>query len=381
MSAPSDADLVAEAVGEVLRARCPQDVVAAAERTGWAPELWAAVAAGGFPWVSVPEDAAGGVAVGGSVAEACAVLEQVGRYAAPLPVAETGLLGGWLLAAAGFEIPSGPVTTAATAGWSGTSSADTGEEGRRPASVSLRQENGDWVAAGSVARVPWAREAARIVLLADSPDGLQVVALDPGAARITPGTNLAAEPRDTVHLDDVPVGGAGGGEVAPAPDGVSHDALLLRGALSRAALIAGAAGRILDITVTYTGQRQQFGRPVARFQAVAAHLVRLAEQTETVRMAARVAAANTRAEPPFLDIAAAATVAGESAGLIAAAAHQATGAMGMTREYELGQLTRRLWSWREEYGGERVWSTRLGAALTEGGAGALWPAIARGAAA
>ncbi|WP_337827021.1 acyl-CoA dehydrogenase family protein [Pseudonocardia sp. UM4_GMWB1] len=213
------------------------------------------------------------------------------------------------------------------------------------------------------------------------PDGLQVVALDPGAARITPGTNLAAEPRDTVHLDDVPVGGAGGGEVAPAPDGVSHDALLLRGALSRAALIAGAAGRILDITVTYTGQRQQFGRPVARFQAVAAHLVRLAEQTETVRMAARVAAANTRAEPPFLDIAAAATVAGESAGLIAAAAHQATGAMGMTREYELGQLTRRLWSWREEYGGERVWSTRLGAALTEGGAGALWPAIARGAAA
>ena len=68
MSAPSDVDLVAEAVGEVLRARCTPDVVDSAERTGWAPELWAAVAAGGFPWVSVPEQAAGGVAVGGSVA-------------------------------------------------------------------------------------------------------------------------------------------------------------------------------------------------------------------------------------------------------------------------------------------------------------------------
>lgn len=379
-TAPSDADLVAEAVGEVLRARCTQEVVASAEQTGWAPELWAAVADGGFPWVSVPEDAAGGVAVGGSVAEACAVLEQVGRYAAPLPVAETGLLGGWLLAAAGSEIPSGPVTTAPSAGWTGMSSAVpagvtdvSGIEGRR-ATVSLRRDGGGWVAAGTLARVPWAREADRIVLLADSPDGLQVVALDPAAARIVPGVNLAGEPRDTVHLDDARVR-----EAAPAPDGVDHDTLLLRGALSRAALIAGAARRILDITVTYAGQRQQFGRPVARFQAVAAHLVRLAEQTEAVRMAARVAAANSRPGPSFLDVSSAATVAGESAGLISAAAHQATGAMGMTREYELGQLTRRLWSWREEYGGERVWSIRLGAALADGGAGALWPAIARGA--
>lgn len=372
MSAPtSDAELVAEAVGEVLRARCTQEVVGSAERTGWAPELWSAVAEGGFPWVSVPEDAAGGVAVGGTVAEACAVLEQVGRYAAPLPVAETGLLGGWLLAAAGLEIPAGPVTTAPTAARPAAASA-----ARRDgaASVALRRDGAGWVATGGVDRVPWAREASRVVLLADSPDGLQVVALEPGAARIEPGVNLAGEPRDRLRLDGVPVT-----EVAPAPEHVDHDALLLRGALSRAALIAGAAGRVLDITVAYTVEREQFGRPVARFQAVAAHLVRLAEQTEAVRMAARVAAANTADTPSAFDVAAATTVAAESAGLISAAAHQATGAMGMTREYELGQLTRRLWSWREEYGGERWWSTRLGADLTAGGADAMWPAIARGA--
>ncbi|MBN9801422.1 hypothetical protein DMP15_30050 [Pseudonocardia sp. UM4_GMWB1] len=380
MSAPSDADLVAEAVGEVLRARCPQDVVAAAEhRVGPG-------AVGGRRGRRVPVGLGPrgrgrgrrGRRLGGRGVRGAGAGRALRRAVA----------GGRDRAARRVAARGGRVRDPVRAGHHGG-------DGRLVRHVVRghrrgRPEAGIGVAAagerrlgrrgqrraGAVGTGGGPDRAARRL-----PDGLQVVALDPGAARITPGTNLAAEPRDTVHLDDVPVGGAGGGEVAPAPDGVSHDALLLRGALSRAALIAGAAGRILDITVTYTGQRQQFGRPVARFQAVAAHLVRLAEQTETVRMAARVAAANTRAEPPFLDIAAAATVAGESAGLIAAAAHQATGAMGMTREYELGQLTRRLWSWREEYGGERVWSTRLGAALTEGGAGALWPAIARGAAA
>ena len=346
-----DTDAVAEAVGALLRDRCTQETVSAAESLGWAPALWSAIADGGYPWISVP-DAAGGV--GGSVADACALLEQAGRYAAPVPLAETGLLGGRLLASAGLDVPPGPVTTAPSEG------------------VTVARTGSGWSASGTVARVPWARQVDRIVLVADAADGPQVISVDPAATRIDPGANLAGEPRDTVHLDGAPV------EVAPAPPGAA-EALVLRGALSRAALIAGAAGRVLDITVAYTNQRVQFGRPIARFQAVAAHLVQIAEQTEAVRMATRVAAANAHDEPSFLDVAAAKAVAAEAAGRIAAAAHQATGAMGMTREYELGQLTRRLWSWREEYGGERVWSTRLGAALAEAGADTLWPTIARGA--
>lgn len=347
--------LVTEAVGTLLRDRCTQETVAAAERTGSAPDLWSALAEGGFPWVSLAEDAGG---VGGTVADACAVLEQVGRYAAPVPLAETALLGGWLLTRAGLPLPAGPVTTA------------------RDTHLTLRAAGAGWTASGHLARVPWARSADRIAVLAGTDEGTDVVvSLDPSAARVVPGTNLAGEPRDAVHLDGLALDDA---DVAPAPEGVDHDALVLRGALSRAALIAGAAGRIVDITVAYTDERVQFGRPVARFQAVAAHLVRLAEQTESVRMAARVAAVDTDATPSFFDVATAKTVASEAAGVIAAAAHQATGAMGMTREYELGQLTRRLWSWREEYGGERYWSTRLGGVLAAAGPAALWPAIAAG---
>jgi acyl-CoA dehydrogenase len=72
-------------------------------------------------------------------------------------------------------------------------------------------------------------------------------------------------------------------------------------------------------------------------------------------------------------------VAGQAATVAAAASHQAHGAMGMTREYELGQLTRRLWSWRDEYGSERYWSRTLGRQLIDAGADGLWPAIAVGA--
>ena len=60
------------------------------------------------------------------------------------------------------------------------------------------------------------------------------------------------------------------------------------------------------------------------------------------------------------------------------AAHQAHGAMGMTKEYELGQLTRRLWSWRDEFGSERWWGRELGRQLAGAGADELWPRISTG---
>lgn len=338
-----------DAVAAVLRDRCTPEALAAAERDGWAPGVWAPLAEGGFTTVSVPESAGGS---GGSVAQACAVLEAAGAAPAPVPLAETGLLAGRLLAAVGLDQPDGPVSTAA--------------------SPDLALDDG--VLRGAVARVPWARAATTLALVAQGPDGPAVVLVDRAAASITPGRNLAGEPRDRVVLDGVrPFA------VAPAPTEAA-EALRRRGALSRAALVAGATRAVLDLTVRYTGERVQFGRPVARFPAVAAHLVRIAEQTEVAAIAARAAAvgAGEDGEPAALDVAAAAAVAAEAAGAVAAAAHQATGAMGMTREFALGALTRRLWSWRDEWGGGRPWAVELGRALAAGGADTFWPTVARG---
>jgi acyl-CoA dehydrogenase len=345
----SDITAVREAVADVLADRCTPVVLEAAERDGWAAEVWDPLHAGGFTTVGVPEDAGG---AGGSVAEACAILEEVGAASAPVPLAETGLLAGRLLADAGLALPDGPLTTGV-----GT--------------VVLR----DGALTGRLGRVAWARRAHRIVVLADDPDGAPVVAVvDPARASIIPGHNLAGEPRDAVDLDGVVPEAT-----APAPPDAG-DALARRGALARAALIAGAARRVRDLTVAYTGERVQFGRPVSRFPAVADHLVRIAEQTEMATMAARAAAmsAGSEGEPAALDVAAASAVASEAAGLVAAAAHQATGAMGVTREFALGVLTRRLWSWRDEWGGERAWATTLGRSLAAGGPDALWPTLSRG---
>ncbi|MCD2194646.1 acyl-CoA dehydrogenase family protein [Actinomycetospora endophytica] len=350
MSAPAiESGELRDAVAAVLRDRVTPEVLEAAERDGWAAGVWEPLADGGFAAVSVTEAAGGS---GGSVAQACAVLEAVGAAAVPVPAAETGLLAGRLLASADLELPDGALSTTSSPG------------------LAL----GSGGLAGAVARVPWARAVSALALLADGPDGPVVVLVDPGAARITPGRNLAGEPRDHVDLDGVrPL------VTAPAPPDAGVE-LRRRGALSRAALVAGACRAVMDLTVRYTGERVQFGRPVSAFPAVATHLVRIAEQAETVAMAARSAAANAgeEGEPAPLDVAAAAVVASEAAGAVAAAAHQATGAMGMTREFALGALTRRLWSWRDEWGGGRVWAADLGRSLAAGGADAFWPTLSRG---
>jgi alkylation response protein AidB-like acyl-CoA dehydrogenase len=69
---------------------------------------------------------------------------------------------------------------------------------------------------------------------------------------------------------------------------------------------------------------------------------------------------------------------GEAAGKVAEIAYQVHGAIGFTHEHSLHRLTRRLWSWRDEFGNESHWSRELGRAVMTAGADVLWPTIAAG---
>jgi acyl-CoA dehydrogenase len=318
--------------------------VQAAEADRWAPAIWDAVASVGLPWVSVPEQAGG---AGGSLADAVALLVVAGRHAAPIPLAETGLLAGWLAATAGLPVGEGPRTVA---------------PGRPEDDLRL---------SGTAHRVPWAAAAERIVAIVDG----QVVAVPPGGADIRPATNLAGEPRDTVSFDDVAVD-----EVAPLPAGVDQDRLACRGALSRAALMAGALGAMANLTARYTVERRQFGRAVASFQAVQALVVRCAEEAALVDLAVQVAAREADSGDATFEIASAKSLADDAARAATRAAHQAHGAMGMTQEYPLHHLSRRLWAWRAEYG-DAAWPARLGRAVVAVGADELSRLIADGSAA
>jgi acyl-CoA dehydrogenase len=67
--------------------------------------------------------------------------------------------------------------------------------------------------------------------------------------------------------------------------------------------------------------------------------------------------------------------AGEAASIAAGLAHQAHGAIGFTQEYELHDITRRLWSWRDEFGNESEWNLVVGRAALAAGPDGLWPLL------
>ena len=57
--------------------------------------------------------------------------------------------------------------------------------------------------------------------------------------------------------------------------------------------------------------------------------------------------------------------------------HQVHGAIGFTYEYGLHFLTRRLWSWRAEFGGSAEWARYLGEVAIKAGGDEIWGIITR----
>ncbi len=138
----SDA-LLAAMAEDVLSAACSPRNLAAAERDGWSAEIWSAVSQAGLHLIGVGEEHGG---VGGSLEDAMVVLAIAGRHGAPVPMAENGVLAGWLLAGAGLTA-SGGVTTIAP--------------GRSEDSLFLCGGR----LRGQVHRVPWAGRADEVVVL------------------------------------------------------------------------------------------------------------------------------------------------------------------------------------------------------------------------
>ena len=64
-----------------------------------------------------------------------------------------------------------------------------------------------------------------------------------------------------------------------------------------------------------------------------------------------------------------------AADVAARIAHQVHGAIGFTHEYVLHDFTRRLWAWRDEFGGLAFWAQRLGKAALAAGGDGLWPMV------
>jgi acyl-CoA dehydrogenase len=131
------------------------------------------------------------------------------------------------------------------------------------------------------------------------------------------------------------------------------------GAVIAAAAISGASDRIFAMTIDYANQRIQFGKPIAKQQAIQQQLAVMAEQAVMARIAAQIGCAHGLT-PPSEIAAIAKQGASRAAVQIAAIAHAVHGAIGISEAYDLCLYTRRLHVWRSVHGSESYWAQRLG---------------------
>ena len=148
------------------------------------------------------------------------------------------------------------------------------------------------------------------------------------------------------------------------------------GAIVRSLLCAGALERVRDLTIEHVNVREQFGRPLAKFQAVQHAVAQLASEVAAAGAAADHAAAAFARPPAEAEIAVgiARVRIGEAVGIAANLAHQMHGAIGFTQEHVLHRYTTTLWRWRDEFGGHRYWARKVGAAAAAG-VGGYWPMV------
>ncbi len=330
--------LLADLVTPALLRECETGV--------WPTALWLALEESGFAVAAAPEDLGG---AGAGWDDLYVVVRAAGKYALPLLLPEA-LLANHLLARCGLQARNEALSIAPRA--------------------ALTMQGG--LVRGHLLDVPWGRQAAGVLAIIDGTEPALVL-LDPKQARVTPKQNVAGEPRDDLAFDAaLPVASA------PLPAGLSSESLWLGGAMLRSAQSAGALEAALAQSVQYATERVQFGKPIAAFQAIQHQLAVMAEQAGCAAVSAEAAFVESMDGFSPFAIATAKVITAEAAGVVAGMSHAVHGAIGFTHEHALQHLTRRLWSWRSEFGNLGHWSQRLGHAVCAGGAAALWPAVTSG---
>lgn len=334
---------------KMLKEFSTKEVVNAAENGRWASELWEMLTESGLLTIAVPEELNGN---GGSYQDAFQVVRLAAKYSAPIPLAET-LLVNWLLADVGESAREEPLTFASTY--------------RKP--FYFRKSAEGWVVNGQAEGVPWARYASRMLVVGEMEDEAVLALLDPAKGVSRPGQNLASEARDTISFSDALIKDC---YLIRVDAECVQKKMLYTGALLRTVMMVGALERILELTVNYSSERSQFGRPIHQFQAVSHQLAILAGEMAAADTAAQYAIEAYEKGQLSKEIAMAKIRVNEAVGVAAPLAHQVHGAIGFTHEHVLHQSTRRVWSWRDEFGSETEWGERLAKELLYVDPHSLW---------
>ena len=298
-----------EALEAVLRDHCTPAVVRQIESGDDGAGLWRALDESGFADSLLPEAGLG-------LADVAPMLFVMGRYALPLPLAQT-MFARAVLQAAGIPVPAGPIALASF-------------DGAQRAHVSCGATAKWFLVQDDTHATLLQRDAADVC-----PTGVQ------GDLTVSIGHTSAQR--------------------FPLPAGV----LRTLGACLHAVQMAGAMLRVFDMTLQYANDRVQFGRNIGKFQAIQHQISVMAEQVAAARMAAQIACNADSWQPDRMRAAIGKFNASEAVTPVTSIAHAVHGAIGVTGEYDLQLYTRRLHAWRLADGSERYWARELGQAACE----------------
>jgi acyl-CoA dehydrogenase len=201
--------------------------------------------------------------------------------------------------------------------------------------------------------------------------------VDRDALQISAGVNQIGEPRDSVAvagdlLDSL--------TSAPVPAAVVSE-LELKAALVRCIQVCAALDTAVALAVEHTSTRVQFGRPLAKFQAVQNLVADSAAEAALARAATEAALSAAvhcgwSVDDLRFRVAAARSCAGHAASVVVRNIHQALGAIGTTHEHRLHEFTRAALAWRSEFGSVRHWDEQVTAIALQVGGDRLWNLIA-----
>jgi alkylation response protein AidB-like acyl-CoA dehydrogenase len=316
----------------------------------------------------LPEDA-GGAGLG--LIELHYLLQQAGMTAAQVPLLETVALGGTTIARFGTAEQRDhwlPGVVAGTTLLTAALAAPAATGPCQPA-ARARKSGAGWSLTGSSTQVPLATLADGMLIPARMPDGTRAIfVIDPRADGVTllPQRTVSPQPAWAMHLEGAAAGP--GDRLGPDdPLGTAEaavDDLLLRAGSAMASVQSGVCAAALRLTADHVRTRQQFGRPIAAFQAVRQRLADAWIDTEAAQLTSLQAAWRLSAA---LDAAEAVAIArwwaAEAGHRVVHTAHHLHGGTGIDLSYPLHRYFRLAKQIEFSLGGANRQLSGLGQAL------------------
>jgi alkylation response protein AidB-like acyl-CoA dehydrogenase len=266
----------------ILADHATPDRLAELERAGqgFDPDLWAAYAEAGILSAALPE-AAGGDGYG--LAEQCAILIEIGRALARVPYLSSIAVGAAAIASFGTQEQIERWAAPAAAGDLVVTAALAEPDGDDPTTPATRAERsgGAWRLRGTKTTVPAGAVAGLFLVPAATEDGVSVFCVERTDHGVTAAPQLLTDGPGPAQLilEDVELGDdrlLAGSELT----GWLAD----RATVGICATQLGVTERALELTAEHARNRQQFGRPIGAFQAVAQRLADAYIDVESIRL-------------------------------------------------------------------------------------------------